>query len=64
MMLIAVKSILGVAGIPTHRTSATRWLQKAAVQITTLAGDARRPEAVALFSLPPEVRRALIERDL
>ncbi len=63
-MFVPVKSILGVAGIPTHRTSATNWLIKAGVPIVTLEGDARRPEAVKLSDLPAEVRRALLERDI
>lgn len=63
-MQIAIRSILGLGGVPRDRTSATRWLQKAGVQIVTLEGDARRPEAVSLSDLPPEVRRAVLERDI
>lgn len=63
-MKIAVRSILGLGGIPKDRTSATRWLTKAGVPIVTIDGDARRPEAVALSDLPAEVRRAIIERDV
>ena len=64
LMQIAVRSILGVSGVPKDRTSATRWLQRAGVEIITLEGDARRPEAVALSGLPPEVRRAVLEQDI
>jgi putative transposase len=63
-MFLPVKSILGVAGIPKHRTSATLWLKKAGVPIVTLEGDARRPEAVKLSDLPAEVSRAFLERDI
>ncbi len=56
--------LLGIGGIPKHRTSATRWLIKAEVPIVKLEGDARRPEAVKLSDLPAEVRRAVIERDV
>ena len=34
------------------------------MEIITLEGDARRPEAVALSGLPPEVRRAVLEQDI
>lgn len=64
VMQIAVRSILGLGGVPKDRTSATRWLQEAGVQIVTLEDDARPPEAVALSHLPPEVRRAVLERDI
>ena len=63
-MQIAVRSILGIGGVPKDRTSATRWLIKAGVSIVTLEGDARRPEAVNLADLPETVRRAVIERDI
>lgn len=51
-MPVPVISILGVAGIPTHRTSATRWLSKTDVPVTVLEGDKRRPEMVELCALP------------
>ena len=63
-MQIAVRSILGLGGVPKDRTSAAAWLIKAAVKTVTLEGDARRPEAVNLSDLPAEVRRAVIERDI
>ena len=63
-MQIAVRSILGLGGVPKDRTSASGWLIKAGVNIATLEGDARRPEAVNLSDLPAQVRRAVIERDI
>ena len=63
-MLVSVKSVIGVAGIPKHRTSATHWLIKAGVPIVTLEGGARRPEAVALADLPQSVGLELSARHI
>jgi putative transposase len=63
-MLVPVRSILGLGGVPKDRTSATNWLIKAGVPIVTLEGDARRPEAVALADLPHYVRLELSARHI
>lgn len=61
-MLVPVREILGLGGVPKDRTAATRWLQKVGCELITIEGDARRPQAVSLAALPPDVRRALHER--
>ena len=63
-MLVPVRTILGLDGVPKDRTSATNWLIKAGVPIVTLEGDARRPQAVKLSDFPAKVRRALLKRDV
>lgn len=58
MTLVLVRSILGVGGLPSDRTSATRWLAARDVPVVVADGDGRKPEAVSLFDLPASVRRA------
>lgn len=36
MMQVPVRSLLGLAGVPSHRTSASRWLAKAGVVISAI----------------------------
>ena len=58
MMQVPVSSLLGLAGVPSHRTSASRWLAKAGVVISANLDDGRCPETVRLSDLPEDVRRA------
>ncbi|PKP70249.1 MAG: hypothetical protein CVT82_07010 [Alphaproteobacteria bacterium HGW-Alphaproteobacteria-4] len=64
MMIVPVKSLLGIMDIPSHRTSAKRWLARAGVTIRVMDGDGRKPEAVELSDLPEEVQRAYAEREI
>ncbi len=61
-MVVTVRSILGLASLPTDRTSATNWLK--ARNIPTHWGKAigGKTEFVNLSDLPPNVRRAFNER--
>lgn len=63
MLRISVLELTGLAGIPVHRTSATRWLVRYGVPIETDDEDGRRPQYVQLSDLPDEVRFAWLERD-
>ena len=57
-MNIWVNSLLGVAGIPSDRSSAARWLRSAGVPIFSDQHDGRKPQYVLLADLPSEVRCA------
>lgn len=61
-MLIPVRSVRGLAGIPAHRTSATIWLRKRGVALMQETGDGRRTALVRLSDLPEPVRLAYAVR--
>ena len=60
-MRVPVRALFGFAGIPSDRTSASRWLTARGIPISIMNSDGRRPEAVDLSDLPDEVRRAVID---
>jgi putative transposase len=62
VILIPVNELLGIGGVPRHRSSASRWLSNAGCTLVTLEGDGRRPQAVRACDLPEDVRRAWLER--
>lgn len=64
MTLVPLNSLLGLLDIPSHRTSAKRWLIRAEVPVSVMEGDGRRPEAVDLSDLPEEVQHAWTEREI
>lgn len=63
-MWVPVQSVLGLAGIPSHRSSATRWFAARGILTDTLQQDGRRPEVVLLSNLPADVRRAYELREI
>ena len=64
MPLVAVRSILGLGAIPIHRGSAVEWLDRHGCAIVKIDGNGGKRNAVSLSDLPPEARRAVIERDV
>ena len=59
-MPLSVTDLLGIPGLPTSKRGIQKWLK---VQDLPLAIDGQR-FTFALSDLPPEVRRAVIERDI
>ena len=64
MMQVKVRSILGLADLPTHRTSAVAWLKRHGATVEKVRGNGGCIDVVSLSDLPPEVRRAVIKRDI
>jgi len=62
-MMIPVRSLLGLGGVPSDRTSASNWLKRQGVQLVKIEGDGRNPEAVNLSDLPAPVRAAFLDRE-
>lgn len=63
-MLVSVKSVVGVGRIPSHRTSATRWLENAGIPISVIESDGRKPAVIDVFDPPAPERRAYYERQI
>ncbi len=61
-MMIPLRSLLGLAGVPSHRTSASDWCTRNSVRTTLQAGKGGATEFVNLSDLPEEVRRAWLDR--
>lgn len=57
-MLVAVKGLLGLDCVPSHRTSASEYLKRNNVPISRLPGRGGEFEAVPLLELPPPVQLA------
>ena len=64
MMAVPVKNLLGMAGIPQHRTSAVDWLNRNSVPVVESRGNGGAFHAVRFCDLPPDVRLAYLRRDL
>ena len=62
--MILVKSLLGIDPIPSHRTSASKWLARKGVPVRKIPVRGGHADAVALSDLPEEVRLAWLSRDL
>lgn len=62
--MIAVRSLLGIGGIPVDRTSAGQWLQRRGIKVQKAGATCRSPDQVALSDLPPPVRLAFTERQI
>ncbi len=62
--MIAVRSLLGIGGIPADRTSAGQWLQRRGIKVQKSDATCRSPDQVALSDLPPPVRLAFTERQI
>lgn len=62
MKSIPVRSILGLASIPTHRTSASTWLSRKGVVTHFRPSPGGSAEHVGLLDLPADVRQAYLER--
>ncbi|RNI15631.1 transposase domain-containing protein [Paracoccus pantotrophus] len=64
MTSIPVRKLLGVAGVPTHRSSASRWLDLREIPTQIIRGNGGDTEVVALSDLPADVRRAYELREI
>lgn len=62
--MIPVRSLLGLSGLPSHRTSATEWLQRNGVSTTLMKGKGGAVECVNLSDLPEPVRVAYATRQI
>lgn len=62
--MIPLRSFLGLAGIPNHRTSAGEWCRRNEISIALQKGQGGEVECVRLSDLPEPVRRAYIERQI
>ena len=54
--MIPVRSLLGLAGIPTHRTSASKWLHRNGISTCLAKGRGGDVECVNFSDLPEPVR--------
>ena len=63
-MLLIVSSLRGLAGIPNHRTSATKWLNRNDIPISIGESGGGPCEMVNLSDLPEPVRIAYTERQI
>nr|MCU0912417.1 hypothetical protein [Paracoccaceae bacterium] len=64
MTTVAVRSILGSGSVPSHRTSAERWLRRNGIETFKRKGNGGTVHYVRLADLPAEVRRALAEKHI
>lgn len=62
-MMIRVAALLGIGPIPSHRSSASKWMRTNEIEIVIDDTDRRCPEYVALSDLPEAVRLAYLHRE-
>lgn len=58
MTLIPVRQLAGICGIPSHRSSAAKWLSRNGISTVKVPTSGGQADAVQLSDLPEEVRRA------
>lgn len=63
-MLAKVKSFLGLAGVPSDRSSASEWLHRRQIKVTRKPTNGGHADFVELSTLPVEVQHAIQMRDL
>ncbi|WP_457650339.1 transposase domain-containing protein [Profundibacter sp.] len=61
-MLIPVKTLCGLGGIPKDRTASKKWFAGEGISLLIDTQDGRNPVFVNLSDLPPDVRRAYNEQ--
>lgn len=62
-MMVPVRALLGLGGVPLDRSSATKRLERNGIRTVAIEGDGRKPEAVELSDLPSKVRLAFVAQD-
>lgn len=64
MTNIPIRKLLGLSGVPSHRTSASRWLEVRGILTRTIKGKGGNIEVLDLADLPIQVRRAYQNREI
>lgn len=62
--MIPVRGLLGISRVPTHRTSASEWLQRHGIELHQLKTRGGMAEFVRLSDLPEPERLAYLRREL
>ena len=62
--MIPVRGLLGISRVPTHRTSASEWLQRHGTELHQLKTRGGMAEFVRLSDLPEPERLAYLRREL
>lgn len=62
--MIFAKSLLGLGGVPSDRTSASKWLARHGVRTFRVPVNGGEAEAVELMQLPGDVRLAYLRREI
>lgn len=63
-MKVEVRSLCGIGAVPSHRTSASKWLARQGIRTFRVTGKGGEAEAVQLCDLPEAVRLAWLRHDL
>ena len=63
MTIIPLRTLRGLGGLPTDRTSLSDWMKRRSIPISRTSGRGGQQEAVSLSDLPEELRLAFIQRE-
>lgn len=63
MMQIQLRSLRGLAGLPSDRTALSTWMNRHGIPTSTTSGRGGREEIVNLSDLPEPIRLAQIQRE-
>lgn len=61
-MLVSVKQLCGIGGVPSHRDAGGKWLRRHGVSVSQVSGRGGIRDAVDLADLPAQVRHAYLAK--
>jgi len=63
-MIVAVKSLAGLGGLPVDRSALSAWLRRNGIPTVMKSGPGGKAEHVRLSDLPEDVRLAYLKQQI